>query len=910
MTSYNKTPHPSSLSPGRLAEFVLESAADFAILTTDLEGIITSWNSSAEAVMGWSSDEAIGQDACMIFTPEDQASGGCMEEMAIARREGWAADERWHLRRDGSRFWGSGSMTRLEDTDTGAQIGYVKIVRDRTEQHEAGQRLIHSEARSRAMLGIKTVGIIVWGPGFGLVEVSDAFLRMTGFTHEEAIGKTWQELTPPEFFPASLKAVHEVNTIGEATPYEKQYYAKDGSRWWGLFAPRRINDHEVVEFVLDVTDRKLAEQAARESDQRFRQLTELSPALVWFSNPDGKLTYLNQHYYDLTGSTPEQALGDGWKSAVHPDDLPRICAAWRDARAREVPYDVEFRLRRHDDAYRWYRSQATAQRNEAGRIIGWLGNNVDVTPMKEAEQVLRASAEELERQVAERTRDRDRMWRLSSDVMLVAQFDARIEAVNPAWTTLLGWPQEELLGGDFISLVHPDDVEATLAEVGRLADGQTTLRFENRYRQKDGGYRWLSWTAVPDERFIHAVGRDIQAEKEQAEALRQAEEALRQSQKMEAVGQLTGGIAHDFNNLLTGITGSLEFLSTRVAQGRLNGLDRYITTAQGAANRAAGLTHRLLAFARRQTLDAKPTDTNKLIHDMEDLIHRTVGPEIAVSTKLDPDLWTTRCDPNQLESALLNFCINARDAMPDGGRLTIQTRSSYVDARTARRRDMQPGEYVVICVTDTGTGMSPEVIARAFDPFFTTKPLGQGTGLGLSMIYGFAKQSGGQVRIESEEGRGTTMRLYLPRYQGDAVGEEAPAHLADAPRAEAGQTVLVVDDEPSVRMLITEVLEELGYAAVEAADGASGLTVLRSDARIDLLVSDVGLPGGMNGRQLADAARRFRPSLKVLFITGYAEHAVLQSGNLEPGMQVLTKPFALEKLAERIKTIITSEPNP
>ncbi|WP_198368367.1 PAS domain-containing sensor histidine kinase [Roseomonas sp. KE0001] len=903
---HDKAPHPSQLSPGRLAELVLESAGDFAILTMDLDGIITSWNSSAETVLGWSAAEAVGQDACMIFTPEDQAQGACQEEMAIARREGRAADERWHLRRDGSRFWGAGSMTRLEDTGTDVHIGYAKIVRDRTEQHEAGQRLIQSEARSRTMLGIKTVGIIVWGPGFGLVEVNDAFLRMTGFTREEALGKTWQELTPPEFFPASHKAVYEVTTLGEATPYEKQYYGKNGRRWWGLLAPRRINDHEVVEFVLDVTDRKVAEQAARESDQRFRQLTELSPALVWFSNPDGQLTYLNQHYYDLTGSTPEQALGDGWKRAVHPDDLPRICAAWQDARSREMPYDVEFRLRRHDGEYRWYSSRATAQRDEAGHIIGWLGSNADITPMKEAEQVLRASAEALEQQVQERTRDRDRMWRLSTDVMLVADLQAQIAAVNPAWATLLGWPPEELIGHDFMSLVHPDDVASTRAEVGRLADGLTTLRFENRYRHKDGSYRWLSWTAVPDEKFIHAVGRDVQAEKEQAEALRQAEEALRQSQKMEAVGQLTGGIAHDFNNLLTGITGSLELLGTRVAQGRLNGLDRYITTAQGAANRAAGLTHRLLAFARRQTLDAKPTDANSLIHEMEDLIRRTVGPEIAVSTVLDPDLWPTLCDPNQLENALLNLCINARDAMPEGGQLTILTRRSQVDVRTARRRDMRPGEYVVICVTDTGTGMPPDVVARAFEPFFTTKPLGQGTGLGLSMIYGFATQSGGQVRIDSEAGRGTTMRLYLPRHRGDVVADEARGDLADAPRAEAGQTVLVVDDEPSVRMLITEVLEELGYAAVEAADGASGLTVLRSDARIDLLVTDVGLPGGMNGRQMADAARAFRPGLKVLFITGYAENAAVGEGQLEPGMHVMTKPFAMEALASRIRELIAT----
>jgi CheY-like chemotaxis protein len=389
----------------------------------------------------------------------------------------------------------------------------------------------------------------------------------------------------------------------------------------------------------------------------------------------------------------------------------------------------------------------------------------------------------------------------------------------------------------------------------------------------------------------------------------QAEERLRQSQKMEAVGQLTGGLAHDFNNLLTGISGSLELLQIRIAQGRLDDLDRYLRAARAASDRAAALTHRLLAFSRRQTLAPRATDINRLVAGMEELIRRTMGPDVTVEVIPAPGLWATLVDNNQLENALLNLCINARDAMPDGGQLTIQSRNSQVDAHTARRRDMQPGEYVVISVTDTGTGMPPDVIARAFDPFFTTKPLGQGTGLGLSMIYGFAKQSGGQVRIASEVGRGSIMRLYLPRYQGDAVGEEAPGDLADAPRAEAGQTVLVVDDEPSVRMLITEVLEELGYAAVEAADGASGLTILRSNVRIDLLVSDVGLPGGMNGRQLAEAARRFRPDLKVLFITGYAEYAMLQNDNLEPGIHILTKPFALEKLAERIKALINAKPS-
>jgi CheY-like chemotaxis protein len=289
---------------------------------------------------------------------------------------------------------------------------------------------------------------------------------------------------------------------------------------------------------------------------------------------------------------------------------------------------------------------------------------------------------------------------------------------------------------------------------------------------------------------------------------------------------------------------------------------------------------------------------------MEDMLRRTIGPGIKLETALETGVWPILCDPNQLENAILNLCINARDAMPNGGCLSIATSNGWVDGRNASGRDIQPGPYVVISITDTGTGMTPEVLARAFDPFFTTKPTGHGTGLGLSMVYGFAKQSDGQLRLDSEVGRGTTVRLYLPRYHGEAEPAEAPAKQALPLQAKAGETVLIVDDEPTVRMLVTEVLGDLGYAAIEAADAASGLTVLQSDVRIDLLITDVGLPGGMNGRQMADAGREKRPKLKVLFITGYAENAVLNNANLPPGMHVLTKPFAIDTLASRLKNIV------
>jgi PAS domain S-box-containing protein len=645
--------------------------------------------------------------------------------------------------------------------------------------------------------------------------------------------------------------------------------------------------------------------------------------------------------------------------------------------------------------------------------------------LRESEARLKALNESLEREVARRTGDLDRFWRLSSDLMAVVQFDAVIVAVNPAWTAVLGWSESELVGRKLFDFIHPDDAPASRSRPSNLPVGTTTWRFDNRYRRRDGEWRWISWTAVPADGLVNAVGRDMTEEKAKTDALersearlrsvfetsyqfqglltadgavvdanpvslaaiqtgiaelvgrpywetpwfsatpgmpeqiraaiavaagggsvrqelalnlptgqrvfdfslrpvvnsagavigvvpeametterRAAEEQLRQSQKMEAVGQLTGGLAHDFNNLLAGIMGSLELLRSRVEQGRVNDLQRFISGAQGAATRAAALTHRLLAFSRRQTLDPKSTDANRLIMEMADLIQRTVGPAIAFETRLSPEPWGTLCDPNQLENALLNLCINARDAMPDGGRLTIATAKATLDERAAREMDVAAGDYVVMSVEDTGAGMPPDVLARAFDPFFTTKPIGMGTGLGLSMIYGFARQSGGHVQLFSTPGQGTQARLYLPRHDQKPAGHAARGELSAAPRADHGETVLVVDDEALVRALVSEVLAEFGYTAIEAADAAAGLKVLRSDAAIDLLISDVGLPGGMNGRQLADAARQTRPDLKVLFITGYADEAVMGKGQLAQGMHLITKPFAMETMATRIKAII------
>lgn len=468
----------------------------------------------------------------------------------------------------------------------------------------------------------------------------------------------------------------------------------------------------------------------------------------------------------------------------------------------------------------------------------------------------------------------------------------------------------------------PDEADAWVARYGEVLRTGAPIRFEQELVATGRHLSLSSFRIEPPElKQVAVLFQDITARKRAEAALRhlnetleariadalaereRTEEELRQAQKMEAVGQLTGGLAHDFNNLLAGISGAFEMIGARLAQGRTGDVERYLGAGQGAARRAAALTHRLLAFSRRQTLAPKAIIINRLMADFVELVRRTVGPSIDVEMIAATGLWPTLVDANQLENALLNLCINARDAMPDGGRITIETGNRWLDERTAREHGLVAGQYVSVCVSDTGSGIDKATLERVFDPFFTTKPIGQGTGLGLSMVYGFARQSNGHVRIYSEVGQGTMVCLYLPRHLGPEDEEPATAP-ADAAPTHADQTVLVVDDEPTVRMLVVDALSEQGYACLEASDGAAGLRILQGDRRIDLLITDVGLPGGLNGRQVADGARALRPDLKVLFITGYAENAVLNHGHIEHGMEVLTKPFAISDLTGRIDRML------
>lgn len=656
-----------------------------------------------------------------------------------------------------------------------------------------------------------------------------------------------------------------------------------------------------------LADRRVAEETARQ-----RRLFARAPGFITvLRGPDHVYEFVNETYLTVFGG--RDFIGRPIRE-VFPELKGQGFYEWLDnvyaTGERFVAHDVPILVRRVADMpaeQRYLDFIYEPVIDDACRTTGIFCEGFDVTEAHHAHQALIELNADLERQVAERSRERSLLWKLTPDLLGVMNERGYFESSNPAWLAVLGWTGTEVGKVTHLELVHPDDAYMTSAGFDRLSLGEPLINLVNRYRCKDGSYRWLSWTAMPEAGKFYCNGRDITTEKEAQQALDDAQSALRQAQKMEAIGQLTGGIAHDFNNLLGGVGASLQMIQVRLDREQFEGMDRYVRLGQDSVRRAAALTHRLLAFSRRQTLDPRTIDVNRLIGGMEELIRRTVGPSVELEVVGAGGLWSTKVDVSQLENSLLNLCINARDAMqPHGGRLTVETANKWFDERTAKEREVEPGQYVSICVSDTGTGMTPEVIARAFDPFYTTKPMGHGTGLGLSMVYGFVRQSGGQICIDSKLGLGTTMCMFLPGHIDEAIDEaelltEEPIERGD------GQTVLLIEDEQTIRLLVTEMLQDAGYRVIGAEDGLTGLKVLSGDSRIDLLITDVGLPGGLNGRQVADAARVKRADLKVLFVTGYADNAAVGDGHLERGMEIMTKPFEIAALANKVRRMIDQQ---
>ena len=823
------------------------------------------------------------------------------------------ADQELTLRRNGrdEQIWFNLDYSPIIG-EAHVPVGVMAMVADTTDDVRV-ERFLQGERTRLQQMFNQAPGFMAMleGPEHRFVQVNEAYLELVGF--RDVVGRTVAEALPEaveQGFAALLDNLYASGEVysGVAMPFTTGETAKASAATRFVdFVYQPVRDqHGAVYGIFvqgaDVTARVDAEQSMRASETLFRTLAQALPNQVWSAPPDGLLDWFNDRVYSYSGYQAGD-LDDGrWANMVHPDDIAAAASAWSGALASGSTYEIEFRLREHEGNYRWHLGRALPVRDDSGVITRWVGTNTDIQDQKAAAEALLNLNDKLAEQVSQRTAERDRIWLLSTELMLVADFGSQIVAVNPAFTTVLGWPEESLIGTAFLNLVHPDDVESTLREVGGLSEGRTTFRFENRYRHHDGSYRTLAWSATPDAGFIHAVARDVTAEREAAAAMQRTQQALQQSQKMETIGKLTGGVAHDFNNLLQVIAGNLQLLGTDVASNPR--AQRRIENAMDGVLRGAKLASQLLAFGRRQALAPKVVRLGRSVAAMDDMLRRSLGEAIETETIIQAGLWNAFVDISQVENAVLNLCINARDAMDGAGKLTVEVGNAHLDDHYASAHpDVAPGQYVMIAVSDTGTGMPPEVIAQAFEPFFSTKAEGKGSGLGLSMVYGFAKQSGGHVKIYSEVGFGTTVKMYLPR-SFEAEDAVEPVDLREP--TGGTETILVAEDDEGVRETVVEMLSELGYRVLKAPDAASAMAIISSGIPVDLLFTDVVMPGPLRSPDLARKAREAIPNLAVLFTSGYTENAIVHGGRLDAGVDLLGKPYTRASLASKIRHVLAN----
>ena len=739
--------------------------------------------------------------------------------------------------------------------------GWFGTSTDITEHAETTARLRSSQEQFKEIFEGAGDGVFISDDAGRFVDVNRAGCELLGYSRTELLALSVADLIAPEDMPRSTSVAARARDA--AIKGDWRLRRKDGA-WIDVeISARALSDGRRLGIVRDITERKRAHERLSASEARFRELANIAPVMIWETDPDGAPGFFNERLRDFHGLSPDEPL-PLLEEVVHPDDEPRIRMAYLEATTRGEAFSHEARLRRKDGAYRWIRTEAAPKRDEEGRLAGFVGCMADITEERLAETILRSERERLQRQVGEETtraeaaeRQLQRFWEASRDLFVIVDVASGIpRAINaPAWMRTLGYSAEEIMGRPLMELVHPDDRDPTLNldADGALSGGEAMFGFENRYRHADGRWVWLSWNIVREGAASFCIARDITEEKARAEHAARA-------QRLEALGQLTGGVAHDFNNLLTTILGSLDLMQRRPDDKKLR--ERLTMAALGAVRRGERLNGQLLSFARGRPGGAPAADVRQLLLNMKPLLESALGEPIVLTLDLVGEVRGCAVEAADLEAAVLNLIVNARDAMPSGGTVTLRTRSAG-DGELAVH-GLEPGDYSVVEVIDTGSGMAPEVRAHAFEPFFTTKGVGKGVGLGLAQVYGVARRGGGTAMVESEEGAGTIVRLYLRR---------ATLSPHDEPRAElwaaTGERVLLVEDDPLVAVVTETMLVDLGYQVTRHAAAAEALESLRG-APFDILLSDVRMPGGMNGVDLAKVAASERPGLKVLLCSGWA----------------------------------------
>ncbi|SFV13084.1 PAS domain S-box-containing protein [Methylobacterium sp. 174MFSha1.1] len=793
------------------------------------------------------------------------------------------------------------SAPRLVDD----QVVWDGIHLDDTARRRAEDRLRESEARLRlateaAEIGLWDVDVVAdtlyWPARVKAMFGISPEVPVTMADYEAGLHPDDREATLAAYAAAAdpaRRAVYDVEyrTIGQEDGLVRWVAAKGR----GLFADGVCI--RVVGTAIDITARKQAEAALRDSEEQFRVLSQVLPNFVWATDAQGRATWFNERVYAYAGVAPGGLDTAGWQAIVHPDDRTRVAADWRASVEGGGDYQCEYRLRRADGTYRWFLARAQPVLAGDGTVARWVGTSTDIDDQKRMMAELVRFNETLEQRVAERTAEHDRVWRNSRDLLVVIGADGIFRSVNPAWRAILGHQPAEVVGRSFLDFLMPEDAAVTSAALESAVAARHLTNFENRFRHRDGTPRWLSWHTSVEGGLVFASGRDVTAEKVQAAALAQAEEALRQSQKLEAVGQLTGGVAHDFNNLLTIIRSSVDFLRRPdLPEARRS---RYLTAVSETVDRAAKLTSQLLAFARRQALKPETLDVGARLRLVADLVDTVTGARIEVVTQVPEHPCFVRVDASQFETALVNMAVNARDAMEGAGTLTL-TLACGVDLPPIRGHAGAQGPFAAVSLRDTGSGIAPELLPRVFEPFFTTKEVGRGTGLGLSQVFGFAKQSGGDVSVESAPGRGTVFTLYLPEVEAEfAAGEEAGETAAVDPGG-IGQRVLVVEDNLEVGRFATQILEDLGYATTWAVNAEDALEKLGPDgAGFDVVFSDVVMPG-MGGIEFARLLARRLPRLPVVLASGYS-HVLAQEG--AHGFELLHKPYSAEQVSRILRKV-------